>query len=164
MLAKSMSYRLIPLLLVLSFAVLSCTSQRRGKPGLVEGRLSPCPGSPNCVSSEEEGSSQIDPLSFKGTPEQAWDCLRGAVVNGGGKIEEDASPYLWATFRTKLFRFVDDIEFRMDVASQIVHVRSASRVGYSDLGANRKRVETLRSSFAKEQQRPLEQPPSQSSK
>jgi uncharacterized protein (DUF1499 family) len=65
----------------------------------------------------------------------------------GGKIQEEHEGYLWATFTSKVFRFVDDVEFRMVSADGIVHVRSGSRVGYSDLGVNRRRVEKLRTLF-----------------
>ncbi len=65
----------------------------------------------------------------------------------GGKIEEEHDGYLWATFASRLFRFVDDVEFRMVSIDGIIHVRSASRVGYSDLGVNRRRVERLRTLF-----------------
>ena len=68
----------------------------------------------------------------------------------GGQIEQDTGAYLWAAFRSKGYRFVDDLECRMDIDSKVIHVRSASRVGHSDLGVNRKRVEALRSKMAQQ--------------
>lgn len=65
----------------------------------------------------------------------------------GGKIQEEQDGYLWATFTSRLFRFVDDVEFRMVSSDGIIHVRSGSRKGYSDLGVNRRRVEKLRTLF-----------------
>jgi uncharacterized protein (DUF1499 family) len=65
----------------------------------------------------------------------------------GGKIEEEHDDYLWTTFTSRVFRFVDDVEFRMVSAAGKIHVRSGSRVGYSDLGVNRRRVEKLRALF-----------------
>jgi uncharacterized protein (DUF1499 family) len=65
----------------------------------------------------------------------------------GGTIARQSDEYVWATFRTKVFRFVDDMEFRMAAEENTIHVRSASRVGYSDLGLNRRRMEELRSKF-----------------
>ena len=56
--------------------------------------------------------------------------------------------YLWATFSSRVFRFVDDLELRMDAPARAIHVRSSSRIGRTDFGANRKRVETLRAGFA----------------
>lgn len=57
--------------------------------------------------------------------------------------------YLWATFSTRIFRFIDDLELRLDEENGVMHVRSSSRVGYSDMGANRRRVEDLRLRFGK---------------
>lgn len=150
----SMLWLLIPLAIAAGSVAMSCASRRQPRTGMVDGKLLPCPGSPNCVSSEEKnGPFSVDPLTFKGAPEVAWESLKRAVQGMGGKIEQEAENYLWATFRTKVFRFVDDLECRMDAANGVIHVRSASRVGYSDLGVNRKRVEALRSGFAREVKR-----------
>jgi uncharacterized protein (DUF1499 family) len=65
----------------------------------------------------------------------------------GARITDSAGPYLHAEFRSRLWGFVDDVEFRVDAAARVIHVRSASRQGYSDLGVNRKRVEALRKAF-----------------
>jgi len=148
---------------LLALGAMSCSSHHRPDMGLVDGKLAPCPSTPNCVSSESSvGSSHVAPLSFNGTPEQAWETLRRAVEECGGKIKEDATPYLWATFTSRIFRFVDDVEFRMDARERVIQVRSASRVGYSDLGVNRKRVEKLRAAFAREQERVLGSRPARS--
>ena len=127
--------------------VLSCASNRP-KVQLIDGRLRPCPNSPNCVSSESDStSSRIEPLSFQGRPEKAWGDLKETIRDMGGKIQEEHDGYLWATFTTRLFRFVDDVEFRMVSSDGMIHVRSGSRVGHSDLGVNRRRVEKLRTLF-----------------
>jgi uncharacterized protein (DUF1499 family) len=82
---------------------------------LVDGKLRPCPRSPNCVSSESDNaSSRIEPLTFQGPPEKAWDKLKETLRDMGEKIQEEHDGYLWATFTSKLFRFVDDMEFRRD--------------------------------------------------
>jgi len=65
----------------------------------------------------------------------------------GGRIEEVDDSFLHATFRSSLFRFVDDVSCRLDDENNRIHIRSASRVGYSDFGVNRKRVEQLRKQF-----------------
>ena len=131
----------------LLFMVVSCT----GKPPdtqLVDGRLRPCPDRPNCVSSEEaKASAQINPLTYQGSPDAAWQRLKEAIREAGGEIRQEQDQYLWVTFTSRVFRFVDDVEFRMVAADNLIHVRSASRIGYSDLGANRKRVEKLRAVF-----------------
>jgi uncharacterized protein (DUF1499 family) len=131
----------------LLLTTLSCASNPP-KVQLVDGKLRACPSSPNCVSSESDSpSSRIEPLTFKGPPEKAWGDLKETIREMGGKIQEEHDGYLWATFTSRLFRFVDDVEFRMVSTDGIIHVRSGSRVGYSDLGVNRRRVEKLRTLF-----------------
>ena len=157
--AQIVLYVLVPALIVLAmFAVFRAS---RGKPpvGMTDGRLAPCPGRPNCVSSEDgAGPSRVEPLPFTGEPQAAWVCLKRAVQGIGGAIEREDNGYIWAIFKSKLFRFVDDMEFRMDAANRLIHVRSAARVGYSDLGVNRRRVETLRRRFSQEQDRSTDKP------
>jgi uncharacterized protein (DUF1499 family) len=115
---------------------------------LVNGTLRPCPQTPNCVSSQEQGDSKgIAPLSFNSSSEKAWANLRAAIKQSGGVVRQDDNSYLWATYTSRVFRFVDDMEFRLLPEKKIIHVRSASRVGNSDLGINRKNVEKLRQIF-----------------
>ena len=111
-------------------------------PGLSGSALTPCPSSPNCVCSEQgtPDSHAVDPL-----PASSWATLPEAVEAAGGVIVERRDDYLAAAFKSRLLGFVDDVEFRK--ASDAVHVRSASRVGRSDLGDNRKRVEALRAAL-----------------
>ncbi|OPY14199.1 MAG: hypothetical protein A4E66_00453 [Syntrophus sp. PtaB.Bin001] len=133
---------------ILLLTLLSC-SAKSPKTGLIDGRLRACPGTPNCVSSEDPNISvRVAPLIFQKSPETAWKLLKETIIDLGGSIREDQGDYLRATFTSRIFRFVDDVEFRMVVEKKIIHVRSASRVGRSDLGVNRKRVETLRAVFA----------------
>ncbi|MEM7232055.1 MAG: DUF1499 domain-containing protein [Planctomycetota bacterium] len=114
--------------------------------GLQVDRLSPCPSSPNCVSSFETGEARIEPLAFTGSASDAVKRLLTTL-----EAMEDATiilhdeRYVHCEFRTPLLRFVDDVEFL--VAETQIHVRSASRRGHSDLGTNRKRVEEIRSRF-----------------
>ena len=107
--------------------------------GHVEGKLTPCPDKPNCVSSFAEDNHKIDPL--KGT--QKVTELKNAILSlGGAKLEQEEDNYLRFSFKSKIFKFVDDLEFYK--TDSIWHVRSASRVGHSDMDANRKRVEKIR--------------------
>lgn len=117
--------------------------------GIRDGRLAPCPASPNCVSSFEEGPKRVEPLGFEGTAEAAMTRLAERVrdMRGASIVTRERS-YLHAEFRTPILGFVDDVEFLLDADSRRIHVRSASRRGYSDLGTNRERVEELRSRFA----------------
>ena len=130
------------------FIYLSIDSRKARETGLLNGKLRPCPGTPNCVVSEDGGKdSYIEPLAFSGEPGAAWEHAKEALTGLGGRIEKDTGDYLWATFRSRIWRFVDDTELRLDAAGKVIHVRSASRVGKGDLGVNRKRVERLRSLF-----------------
>ena len=113
---------------------------KNGKaPGLANGTLAPCPSSPNCVSSEAgtPESHAVAPL-----PASSWDELPALIADMNGEIVVQQEDYIAAEFATPTLKFVDDVEFRK--ADDAVHVRSASRVGHSDLGANRKRVEAMR--------------------
>jgi len=130
------------------FVYLSIDSRRARETGLLNGKLRPCPGTPNCVVSENSGKdSYIEPLTFSGEPGAAWEHAKEALTGLGGRIEKDTGDYLWATFRSRIWRFVDDTELRLDAAGKVIHVRSASRVGKGDLGVNRKRIERLRNLF-----------------
>lgn len=87
----------------------------------------------------------MTPWPFQGSPQEAMDRLKGIVgAMPRARIVEAADNYLHAEFTSALFRFVDDVEFLIDPAAHVIHFRSASRVGYSDLGANRRRMEELR--------------------
>ncbi|MCZ6663868.1 MAG: DUF1499 domain-containing protein [Gammaproteobacteria bacterium] len=136
--------------LVLMYAALGWWSHqpRFRAAGLTEGRLAACPTSPNCVCSEPQAADDrkhsIEPIRLEtGGNAMEWAAVVVVVREMGGRIETDSGNYLHAIFVSRIFRFVDDLELRADGES--LQVRSASRVGYSDLGANRKRVESLRS-------------------
>jgi uncharacterized protein (DUF1499 family) len=136
----------VVLLPVVAFAVLGWWSARADSRagGLQGGRLAPCGTAPNCVASENvaanDAAHAVVPLG--GVGELSWSAIEDAVHAAGGRIVTSGDGYLHATFTSRVFRFVDDLELRRD--GDTLHWRSASRVGYSDLGANRKRVEALR--------------------
>lgn len=115
------------------------------------GRLRPCPSTPNCVCSQNPpGRGAIAPLAFQQSPERAMEALRGVVEGlARTRVIRASRDYLYAEVRSRLFGFVDDLEFHCDRRQRLIHVRSASRVGYSDLGVNRRRVEAIRKDFAK---------------
>ena len=91
----------------------------------------------------------MSPLAFAGTADSSWERAKRTISEMGGKIVREDDCYLWATFSTRLFRFIDDLELRLDEERGVIHVRSGSRVGYSDMGANRRRVEDLRLRFSR---------------
>jgi len=112
-------------------------------------KLSPCPSSPNCVSSlAEDHKHFIEPLRYSGSRDEARQCLSGILDKlARVKVTLAETDYIHAEFRSLIFRFVDDVEFSLPEEGNIIHIKSASRIGYSDLGANRKRVEQIRSVF-----------------
>ena len=117
--------------------------------GLKNQLLSPCPGTPNCVSSQEKKSQyRIQPITFKGSLELAKERLHRVIISmRGTRIITQDVLYWHAEFTTQLLQFIDDVEFYFDGSQSLIHVRSASRQGYWDLGVNRRRVETIRSRF-----------------
>ena len=120
------------------------------KPGLADGKLRPCPGTPNCVCSENPGGQGwIEPIAFDPlTADDAWAKLKKVIDDMGGVVQSEEKGYLWATFTVPLFGFTDDVEFRLDKASGVIQIRSASRLGFSDLGVNRSRVDDIRRRLA----------------
>ena len=112
-------------------------------------QLAPCPERPNCVSSlAEDERHRVEPLALRGSADESLARLRRIVEEmPGAKVSETGEGYLRAEFRSRIFRFVDDLELLADPAAGVVHVRSASRVGYSDLGVNRRRVQQIRSRY-----------------
>jgi uncharacterized protein (DUF1499 family) len=136
--------------LVLSAAFLlfftGCSIRVTGYAGLRDGKLSECPDSPNCVSSQTVKKGHVvDPFPYKGPYSEAKEALLSIISSlPRTKIIADNDRYIHVTFTSRLMRFVDDVEFLFDDTNKKIHVRSASRVGYSDMGVNRKRVEELR--------------------
>jgi uncharacterized protein (DUF1499 family) len=121
------------------------SGSRPGNLGIHDGRFAPCPSTPNCVSSQgTEPAVQIAPLKFSGDKTIAQ--IKAAVLaQPGSAIISETDSYLYAEFTSSLMGFVDDVEFYADNAAQTVQVRSASRLGESDLGVNRQRIESIRS-------------------
>jgi uncharacterized protein (DUF1499 family) len=114
--------------------------------GVKQGKLAPCPSSPNCVSSQSSDTTHYtEPLTPTESPQLTLSRLKSIIENTeNAKIVTAESNYLYAEFTSKIMGFVDDVEFFADEDEGVVHVRSASRLGQSDLGVNRKRVESLR--------------------
>ncbi len=112
-------------------------------------RLAPCPPTRNCVSTTTtDRSKRMDPWPFTVSADAAQARVV-AIVRAEPRtaIVEQAPGYVRATFTSRLFRFVDDVEFVIDADQRLVHFRSASRVGESDLGVNRRRMERLQRAF-----------------
>jgi uncharacterized protein (DUF1499 family) len=133
------------------FVVLGRVSKNGQAPGLVDGRLAPCPDSPNCVVSDHPGQEghTVEPLDVADMEhDEAWNALRQAVTRTGGVIVADTGGYLAAEYTSNVFGFVDDLEARLDAEAGVIHLRSASRVGKNDFGANAGRVAALRAAVS----------------
>jgi uncharacterized protein (DUF1499 family) len=139
---------LIPAVVLAGGALALAWWSHRANPavGLVGGRLRSCPDTRNCVSSESgtPERSAVAPIKFADDSASAWARAKAAIVAAGGHIEYEIDGYLWATLRTPVLRFIDDVELRLVREQRVIHVRSASRIGRSDLGKNRRRVDDLR--------------------
>lgn len=124
-----------------------------GKPeqlGVVDGRLAPCPGSPNCVSTQAaDDRFRMDPIPFQGSGAKALAAVKSLLDQTPRcRVTEAGDGYLHAEFTSRVFGFVDDVEFLVDEPDHQIHFRSASRVGYHDLGANRRRMERISQKLA----------------
>ncbi|EAT13295.1 DUF1499 domain-containing protein [Bermanella marisrubri] len=119
-----------------------CAGSKPNNLGLNGGQFAPCPSTPNCVSSFAEPSTDayIAPLQ---KTNNTWTRLRELLVNtDNATITQQTPIYIHAEFESDFMGFVDDVEFKQQ--DDIIHVRSASRLGYSDLGVNRERIEGIR--------------------
>ena len=140
--------------------LLSLTASRPSNLGVRDGRLTACPDSPNCVSTQAEDRDHwIAPLSYQGDSDTVIETLEEIVRrHPRTRVIERTSDYLHTEFRSAFFRFVDDVEFYVEAESGRVHFRSASRVGHSDLEVNRSRMELIRSLFQSKQSTDATQP------
>ena len=108
-------------------------------------RMQPCPSSPNCVCSDATDEHAIAPLKLASDPQQTWQKLQEYLTQQTAyTVKQSEDGYIKAEAKTRLLRFVDDLEFELRTEAGVIAVRSASRVGYSDLGANRRRIEKIR--------------------
>jgi uncharacterized protein (DUF1499 family) len=113
---------------------------------LLAKQLPPCPNSPNCVSTQATDADHLlAPFKIIGNIEDAWTALKQALLSQSRTvITSDSGDTLHAQATSLVFRFVDDIDVVLDAGAKLIHIRSASRVGYGDFGVNRRRVEMLR--------------------
>ncbi|OEH86466.1 hypothetical protein BHU72_13415 [Desulfuribacillus stibiiarsenatis] len=114
--------------------------------GVVDGRLAPLPDSPNAVSSQTDNpEKRVEPLPILGDKVNSMEKIKQAILAyGGSTIVNEREEYIHVVFSTPRMKYKDDVEFYIDEANQVIHIRSASRVGHSDLGLNRKRYEELK--------------------
>lgn len=112
-------------------------------------RLAPCPRTPNCVSTQAPpGRHHMDPIPYTGSLSAAREKLLAVLrAYPRTRIVREEPDYLKAECRSRLFRFVDDVELLLDDQAKQIHFRSASRIGYGDRGVNRKRMKVIRAAF-----------------
>lgn len=133
-------------------SLFSFAGKRPENLGVKDEKLAACPSSPNCVSSQAattDAEHSIAAFSYQSEPLAAIATLKSVIQSmPRTKLVTEDSNYLYAEFATALMGFVDDVEFYLDDANRVIHVRSASRLGQSDLGVNRKRIEEIRGAFS----------------
>ncbi|MCB1143416.1 MAG: DUF1499 domain-containing protein [Leptospiraceae bacterium] len=136
------------ILLVLAILSLDCSGKRPEKYGVKNNQLLPCPPSPNCVNSQsdKEDSHYIEAEPYVLSLPEEISLLRKTIQSMPRTKEIEVSDnYLYYEFTSPIMRYVDDVELYLDDSSKLIHFRSASRLGTSDLGVNRKRIEAIRS-------------------
>ncbi|MFN3581461.1 MAG: DUF1499 domain-containing protein [Pseudomonas sp.] len=140
------SILIIVLILVIgAFGFIYWQNSRTPQLGHEGGQLKPLSSNPNGVSTQTSDTDKlVSPWGFKDSREETMQALVIAVQEyGGAKVVRQEDDYLYVIFTTPLMRFHDDAEFYLDTDSRLVHFRSASRAGKSDMGLNRKRHEQL---------------------
>jgi uncharacterized protein (DUF1499 family) len=146
------SYVILAIALILAFLIWNNRILAGTSPtnlGIHDGKLAACPSTPNCVNSQAPASDAehaIAPIEFGGKGSPIMDDLKLILKDTPRTniIVEANNNYLYAEFSSKLMGFVDDVEFYIDDPSKTIQVRSASRLGESDLGVNRQRIEEIR--------------------
>ena len=126
-----------------------CSGTRPSNLGPTDGRLEACPPSPNCVStSAEDEEHSVPAIPFEGEAAGALARMRAVIeAEPRTRIVDATDRYLHAEFTSLLVRYVDDVEVYVAPDQQVLQIRSASRIGHSDLGVNRARVERLLEAF-----------------
>lgn len=125
--------------------------------GVRDGQLAPCPDSPNCVSTQStDALHAIEPIPYSiGTATAKARLLEVLEAQPRAEVVANEADYVHTVFRSPTMGYPDDIEFFFDEAAGLIHFRSAARLGYGDMGVNRRRMEQLSAQLA-----PLVQQPS----
>lgn len=135
------------IVIALSLFFFQCTGTRPDSLGIKSERLGDCPKTPNCVSSFADPNDKEhyrSPVPYKKPLKDAYLVLKGRLENSPRtKIIQENPNYINAEFTSRIMRYVDDVEFYFDEKNKLLHFRSASRLGKSDLGVNRNRIETI---------------------
>ena len=140
----------IGLIMLVGVFMMGCAGSPPSHLGVKNGRFAPCPDKDNCVSSQSKaGKHHVEPLVYNQSRESALNHLKQVIQSmKRTRIVEESDEYLRVEFTSAVMGFVDDVEFYFP-DEPVIHVKSASRIGYSDFGVNRKRVEEIRALFLK---------------
>jgi uncharacterized protein (DUF1499 family) len=147
------SIALVALIVIVGASMGLFSGTRPENLGVRDGRLAPPKPTPNNVNSQADKNADpghyLDPLRYEGDSGRAWTALK-RVVEGMPRARIIASDpnYLYAEFKSRLMGYVDDTEFYLDLKAGVIQARSASRLGRSDFGVNRARIETIRAKLA----------------
>jgi len=138
--------RIFQVFTIISFSII--ISSCAGKAPTTIGQFAVCPETPNCVSTKNINTKNyISPIYYKGSLDSAKRFLLLAIKPiKSVSIKKELEQFIHIEVTSKFFGFVDDVEFYLNEPGTI-HFRSASRLGYSDLGVNRERMETIRNTF-----------------
>ncbi|MDR9402870.1 MAG: DUF1499 domain-containing protein [Halothece sp. Uz-M2-17] len=130
-------------------SIFSFSGEQPKNLGVKQGSLANCPQTPNCVSSQSKDvTHKVEPLTYDSSRKEALKQLKTIIQEtDNAAIIKATSNYLYAQYTSRIMGFVDDVEFYLDPQENLIHVRSASRVGESDLGVNRRRIERIREQF-----------------
>jgi uncharacterized protein (DUF1499 family) len=136
---------------IILLEISGCSASRPDNLGLKNNLLLSCPESPNCVLSQQSDEKhRIQPLAYTGSLEVGKARLSQVILSlENTRIIIQNRDYWHVEFTSRWLRFIDDVEFYFVESEPLIHLRSASRLGYSDFGANRKRVEKIRTRFEK---------------
>lgn len=139
-------------MLLLTMCWLGCGGRMPDGLGADHGLFAPCPNKPNCVSSfASDEDHRIAAIAIEGSAETAWKALQ-TILDQASNVEivTSSRDYIHAVYTSSLMRYRDDVEFILRRNENEIAVRSASRVGYGDMGVNRKRIETIRDALAQQ--------------
>jgi len=134
-----------------SFLTAACASTDTVKTGVQDGRLQPCPNGPKCVSTQSEDERhRMEPIPYSGSLEEARERIL-SIVRGmeTSQVVTVEPRYLYVQFKSKVFGFIDDVEFYFDEERNLIHFRSSARFGYYDWKVNRQRMEYVGEEFAR---------------
>lgn len=126
------------------------SASRPANLGVTNGQLAVCPATPNCVSTQTGNATQVmPPLNYTGTSAEARERLM-QIIRAQPRVEvlEETPTYVATVFRSATMQFPDDVEFLFDEQASVIHFRSASRLGESDMGVNRARMTAISEQFA----------------